>query len=141
MSSYQEFKKDVNSVATGFVVFLLISLAFQITFLIIACVATLLLIGISRIFSGKKPFREHLIKVFVVCFLGGMAMGGVLWWYYNGIIYPYYIKKERPNAKQEAREFLDNYYKNDPGWQRAKNYKPLDNGYHGYEENKNKSSQ
>lgn len=144
MSSYQEFKKDVNSLATGIVVFLLISLAFQITFLVIACLATLVLIGISRLFGGKKPVREYLIKIFVICFIGGAAAGAVIWGYYTYCLYPYWIKKERPNAAQETRQFMDNHMKNDPGYEgykRSREWKPLDNGYHGYEESKNKSSQ
>lgn len=141
MSSYQEFKKDVKNVATGIVVFLLISLAFQITFLVIACLATLLLIGISRLVGGKNVFREYLIKIFVIWFLGGMAMGAVIWGYYTYCLYPYWFKKERPNAAQETQQFMDNYMKNDPGYEgykRAKEWKPLDNGYHGYDENKYK---
>jgi hypothetical protein len=141
MSSYQEFKKDVSSLATGIVVFLLISLALQVTFLIVACLVTLLLIGISRLFSGRKAFREYLIKIFVIWFICGMAMGAVIWGFYNYLIYPYYIKKERPNAAQETREFMDKYYRNDPGYQKAKSWKPLDNGYKGYDNSKNNSSQ
>lgn len=144
MSSYQEFKKDVNRVATGVVVLLLLTLAFQITFLIIACLAVLILIGLSRLVSGKRPFREYLIKIFVIWFLGGIAMGAVLWWYYDGIIYPYYIKKERPNAARETQQFMDNYMKNDPGYEgykKAKEWKPLDNGYQGYDEKIHRSSE
>jgi hypothetical protein len=141
MSSYKEFKQDVSSLATGIFIFLLISLALQVTFLIVACLATLLLIGISRLFSGKKVFREYLIKLYVILFLGGMAAGMVIWGFYNYLIYPYYIKKERPNAAQETREFMDKYYGNDPGYQKAKSWKPLDNGYKGYDNSKNNSSQ
>lgn len=141
MSSYQEFKKDVNSVATGVVVLLLLTLAFQITFLIIACLAVLILIGLSRLVSGKRPFREYLIKIFVIWFLGGMAIGAVLWWWYNYCLYPYYLRTENPNAKQETEQFMEEYWKNDPGYEgykKAKAYKPLDNGYKGYDENKHK---
>jgi hypothetical protein len=66
MSSYGEMKKDAGYAALGIILVMLVSLAFQITFLICCTVFALVVIGISRLVQGKDREFESTVKLISV---------------------------------------------------------------------------
>jgi hypothetical protein len=87
MSSYSEFKNDVKGAAGGIVLALVLTLVFQVSFIIVSVVAILLGIGIYRLLGGKSKQTENEIKAGIIVLLGLIVIVAFsVWWYENMIL-------------------------------------------------------
>lgn len=79
MSSYGEMKRDASYAAVGIIVVMLVSLAYQITFLICCTLFALFAIGVSRLVQGKDREFESTIKAISVWLFTFIAMASVVY--------------------------------------------------------------
>lgn len=79
MSSYNEFKSDVKGVASGFLVFLILTLAGQILIALSVLVLMLLILGLYKLFGGNNKQTEEDIKVGSIIAVGIISCIGVIW--------------------------------------------------------------
>ena len=87
MSSYSEFKSDVKGAAGGIALVIVLTLIFQVSFIIASASLILLSIGIYRLLGGKNKKVEGEIKAGIIVLLGLVVMiMFCVWWYENMIL-------------------------------------------------------